>query len=196
MTDSYTDRILDAAYKLIKQHGLRRTTMADIVRASGVSKATLFRRFGNRKELLHSLMTREVVGFLSDLNDRIAQVTDPGERLVEIFVYFCEVAANHGMLRRLIQTDPETVLPLLTVDGERLLSFGNEFILAELRRAADAGCKLTAAPEICAELITRISHSYLLYPASAAPLNDAAALRNMFRATLVRLIILEAGTKK
>ncbi len=191
MSDSYTDRILDAAYKLIKRHGLRRTTMADIVRESGVSKATLFRRFKNRQELLRSLMTREVIGFLNNLNDRIAQETDPRERLVEIFVYFCEVAANNAMLRRLLETDPETVLPLLTVDGERLLSFGNEFILTELRRAVDAGCKLTAPPEVCAELITRISHSYLLYPASVAPLNDADALRDMFRATLVRLILLK-----
>ena len=56
MTDDLSERILDAAYRLIAKHGLRRTSIADIVKESGVSKATLFRRFPNRAALLHALM--------------------------------------------------------------------------------------------------------------------------------------------
>ncbi len=191
MNDPYADRILDAAYTLVSRHGLRRTSMADIVRESGVSRATLFRRFSSRADLLHSLMVREITRFLDDLDKRLANVSDPRERLVETFVYFCQVAPNHVVLRRLLETDPETVLPLLTVEAERLLAFGNTFITTELRRSIDAGYRLTASPEVCAEMLTRLSHSYLLTPASVVPLDDPDALRSIFRATLIRLVVTE-----
>ena len=189
MNEAYTARILDAAYTLLSRHGLRRTSMADIVKESGVSKATLFRRFKSRADLLHSLMVREISRFLEELGKRLEGVQDPQERLLEIFVYFCQIAPHHAVLRRLIETDAETVLPLLTVDAQRLLAFGNAFIVNELQQMVQNGYRLTSSPEICAELLDRLSHSYLLSPASVAPLDDPAAMRDIFRATLVRLIL-------
>ena len=88
----------------------------------------------------------------------------------------------------MLETDPDTVLPMLTVNAEPLLAYGNAFITDELKRSLEAGYRLSASPEVCAELLTRLSHSFLLTPASVVPLDDPEALRSMFRSTLVRMI--------
>ncbi|MBJ7328623.1 MAG: TetR/AcrR family transcriptional regulator [Solirubrobacteraceae bacterium] len=188
-TDPYAERVLDATYELVNRYGVRRTSMADVVRASGVSKATLFRRFPSKAELLNAIMVREVTRFLAQLQERVASLEDPVERLVETVVFFVEVAPEHELLRALIETDPETTLPLLTVDSAPILAFGQEYMRAELTRVQESGRELTASPEICAELLTRISHSFLVQPASRFPLDDADAIRKLARATLVRMVL-------
>ncbi|MFD4358151.1 TetR family transcriptional regulator [Nocardia sp. NPDC058518] len=187
--DPYVDRILDAAYALLTRHGLRRTTIADVVRESGVSKATVFRRFPGRAELFDTLMSREVARFLSDLEVRLDTVEDPVDRLVETFVRFCEVAPHNVVLRRLVETDPETVLPQLTTQAEPILAFGRAFMLGELKKLTEAGYRLTASPEVCTDLITRLSHSYILLPPTLPDFADLERIRDLFRATVVRMIV-------
>ncbi|MFD4459281.1 TetR family transcriptional regulator [Nocardia sp. NPDC058480] len=187
--DPYVDRILDAAFALLTRHGLRRTTIADVVRESGVSKATVFRRFPGRAELFDTLMAREVARFLSDLAVRLDAVDDPVDRLVETFVRFCEVAPHNVVLRRLVETDPETVLPQLTTQAEPILAFGRAFMVGELKKLTEAGYRLTASPEVCTDLITRLSHSYILLPPTLPDFADLEQIRDLFRATVVRMIV-------
>ncbi|WP_024794026.1 TetR/AcrR family transcriptional regulator [Tomitella biformata] len=188
-TDPYADRIIDAAYALLSRHGLRRTTISDVVRESGVSRATLFRRFPSRSDLFSALMSREVTAFLSDLEQRLDEIADPVDRLVETFVRFCEVAPLNPVLRRLVESDPDTVLPHLTTNAEPILAFGRQFMMRELTRLTDFGYRLTASPEVCTDLITRISHSYLLLPPALPELVDHDLARKLFRATIIRMVI-------
>ena len=50
--------ILDAAEALFLEHGYERTSLADIVRRSGGSLATLYDLFGNKQGLLRAIATR------------------------------------------------------------------------------------------------------------------------------------------
>ncbi|WP_084864158.1 TetR/AcrR family transcriptional regulator [Salibaculum halophilum] len=43
-----TDPTLDAALRVVSRYGMRRTTMADIAREAGVSRQTLYDRFGDK----------------------------------------------------------------------------------------------------------------------------------------------------
>jgi len=187
--DPYATRILDATYALVARHGLPRTSIADVVRESGVSKATLFRRFPSRAALLNALMAREIDRFLASLDARLRPIEEPLDRLVEVFLHFVEVVRDHEILRNLVETDPETVLPLLTTQAEPLLALGRTFMAAELTRVQEAGHELTADPEVCVELLTRLAHSYLVLPGTAIPLDDADAVRALGRDTLVRLVV-------
>ena len=51
--------ILDSTYDLLLAVGVRRMTMADIARHSGVSRATLYRRWPNVQSVVAALVTRE-----------------------------------------------------------------------------------------------------------------------------------------
>jgi len=51
--------LLDAARRLIAEHGADSVTMDDIAAAAGVGKGTLFRRFGNRAGLMMVLLDED-----------------------------------------------------------------------------------------------------------------------------------------
>lgn len=49
-------RLLDAAARLVAEHGVEHVTMQAVAEEAGVGKATLFRRFGDRNGLLLALL--------------------------------------------------------------------------------------------------------------------------------------------
>jgi AcrR family transcriptional regulator len=186
--DQYAERILAAARRLLVEHGLRRTSLADVARAAGVSDATLYRRFPTRDALLETLLAREARAFIAQVDERLTAIPDPADRLVTAFLMLTRALREHDLIQRLLVTDRDRVLPLLTTDGAVALEVGKRYVLSQARAAADAGARLTADPEHLAELLVRIAHSLVLTPDTTLPLEDQAALEALARATLVPMV--------
>ncbi|MGD9794684.1 MAG: helix-turn-helix domain-containing protein, partial [Acidimicrobiia bacterium] len=65
MSDDPRDHILAEALRLVGDHGIARTSMADVASAAGVSRATLYRYFpGGKDEVMESLVSWEQLRFL------------------------------------------------------------------------------------------------------------------------------------
>lgn len=169
-------------------HGLRRTSLADIAHAAGVSEATLYRRFSSREELLGRLVAREAEEFIALVARETGSIPDPGERLVAAFLLFVRRLRSHDLVQRLLETDPERMLPLLTTDGNAALRLGRGYILAQAQEALAAGVEMTADPEHIAEVLVRLAHSLVLTPQTSLPVQDEARLAGFARATLVPLV--------
>src|SRR6266550_7516762 len=105
------DMILDAAYDLLVAVGLRRLNMADIARQAGVSRATLYRRWPNVRSVIGALMTREWAGLADSAHAEGA----PHARaaLVQTVVEIAAAIRQHPLLRKIIDVDPEFLLPYL-----------------------------------------------------------------------------------
>ncbi len=58
-TDLAADRILDAAAALFSEKGVATVGMADVAKAAGCSRATLYRYFENRRALQYAVVNRE-----------------------------------------------------------------------------------------------------------------------------------------
>ncbi|MBI5105082.1 MAG: TetR/AcrR family transcriptional regulator, partial [Solirubrobacterales bacterium] len=56
------ERILCAAERLIRAHGIEGVSMDDVASEAGVGKGTLYRRFGDRSQLLFALLNDEESG--------------------------------------------------------------------------------------------------------------------------------------
>ena len=188
--DPYAERILAAARRELLEHGLKRTSLADIAAAAGVAEATLYRRFAGRDELLGTLFERETRAFIAQLDEHTGGGSDPVERLVDGFVFFMTTLRRQELAARLVQTDPEVVLPMLTTGGGPWIALARDYVAQQIAAASEHGeLALTGPPEQVAELLIRISHSLFLTPETTLPVADEDALAAFARATLVPLVI-------
>ncbi len=102
---------LDAAREAILAVGWSRTTLTDIARRAGVSRMTLYRRWPDTQTLLADLMTREwaqVVGMASAEADG-----DALDRIAGGILATVRALRANPLLRRIVDVDPEVLLPYL-----------------------------------------------------------------------------------
>jgi AcrR family transcriptional regulator len=82
-TEAAADRILDAADALFARHDAASVGMNDIAKASGCSRATLYRYFENRDALYTAYVHREAHRVFGELGARLVHIADPRQRLTE-----------------------------------------------------------------------------------------------------------------
>jgi hypothetical protein len=133
-------------------------------------------------------VAREARAFIARVDERISAIPDPCEALVEAFSMFVRTLRSHELVQRLLVTDPERVLPLLTTGGGPALSLGRAYIREQAERAQAAGARMTGDPEHLAELLVRIAHSLVLTPETSLPLGDEERLAEFARAVLVPMV--------
>ena len=69
---SLHDRILAATFRCVERFGMGKTTIDDIVKESGVSRATIYRQFaGGRDEVLLETVGWELTNYLTRLADHV-----------------------------------------------------------------------------------------------------------------------------
>ncbi len=106
------DGYLDAARSAILAVGWSRTTLTDIARRAGVSRMTLYRRWPDTQTLLADLMTREWGRVVGEAEGFTA-AGDPLERIGAGVVATVRGLRANELLRRIIDVDPELLLPYL-----------------------------------------------------------------------------------
>ncbi len=85
-----SDPVLDAAASCYLRFGVAKTTAADIAQAVGISRATLYRRFGSHEAIFLAVLTRESKAMAADAEAHLAQVEDPLERILEGMMFSLE----------------------------------------------------------------------------------------------------------
>jgi AcrR family transcriptional regulator len=137
---SLRDRLFEATYRCVARFGLGKTTIDDVVKESGVSRATIYRQFpGGRDELLLDTVGWEIANYFNRLADQVRDAPNLAE-LLERGLYFAHRSvAEHAVLRKILDTEPERLLPLLTTESSKSLPFIADFLLPYLRREAEAG---------------------------------------------------------
>ena len=78
-----SERILDAAAELFFQQGIAETSMDDVARAAGCSRATVYRYFDDREDLRIAFVHRETRRIGTAVGAAVAGIADPTERVIE-----------------------------------------------------------------------------------------------------------------
>ncbi len=107
------DRYLDAAREAILAVGWSRTTLTDIARRAGVSRMTLYRRWPDTKTMLADLMTREWGQVVDEAVRSLDPAADPLRRITQGVVATVRGLRADELMRRIIDVDPEVLLPYL-----------------------------------------------------------------------------------
>ncbi|QYC44524.1 Transcriptional regulator, TetR family [Nonomuraea coxensis DSM 45129] len=181
MPDESLGRILDAAYAGMLEQGLRRLTMDDVARRAGLARITVYRRFARKSELIEAVLLRELRRFLRAFEQELAPLPTAAERVVEGFAVTLRLVRAHPLLTRLLATEPETILPQLTVEAGPYLAVARRYLAERLRTEG-------ARADAVAETYVRIALSFVLTPAGVVPLRDDEDARAYARRHLVPLL--------
>jgi AcrR family transcriptional regulator len=186
--DAGSRRVLDAALDAFLDFGIRRTSMAEIARRAGLGVATVYRRYPQKDQLVEAVVLRETGRYVVEVDRRVRLATTAEDVAVEGFVAVVAGLRGHPLLRRLLVTEPEVVLPTLTVRGGPVLAIGRGYIAGLIRQLQADGAVPEYDPEPVAEVLARIAHSLLLTPEGTIPGQDDAATRAFARAHIAPLL--------
>jgi AcrR family transcriptional regulator len=169
-------RIIDATLDCLALHGTAKTTVDDIARRAGVSRATVYRVFpGGRDEMLSAVVDTEMARLFSALGVRLGEARDLTEALAGGIVEASARIRGHRALAYLVEHEPEMVLGHLAFDeSDRLLATASRFVAPFLSR-------WMSPPEAgrVAEWATRIVLSYAIAPSPRLDLTRPARARRL-----------------
>jgi AcrR family transcriptional regulator len=189
------ERILEAAYACVARFGLVKTTVEDVAKEAGISRASLYRVFpGGREQLLRETVAWEMERFFSALAAAVAGAGD-FPTLVETGLAFARRAVReHAVLQKVLVTEPDRLLPLLTVESHRPLRYVTTYLRPYLERERVAGRLAPGVdPELAADYLARMLLSLITSPGRWGDLDDPAARRSLVRHELLGGILREIG---
>jgi AcrR family transcriptional regulator len=193
------DRILAAAIRVFSEKGYHSSTIADVVRESGLSVGAIYTYFSGKDELIRLSCDQIATRGLEDLAERIAPARTTAERLsiavrlyVETIDEYADAPGQVSLLQAWAEADREpAVREMLAGRRERLVGAGRMLIAQGI-----ASGELPAW--IDADAVTRgflaLLDGLLLQRVEAGPAYRPAELER--RATAMLEVLLSAGAER
>jgi AcrR family transcriptional regulator len=171
-------RLADAALSCIARYGIAKTTLDDVARAAGCSRATVYRVFpGGKEGLVAAVVDTEVARFFSALALRMGGASNLEDVLVVGMTEAAVRISEHPALSFLLDNEPEVILPHLTFSHmDSVLGVSSTFTAPFLGRFLDH-----EEAKRMAEWAARIVLSHLLCPADGVDLTDEVRVRRLVR---------------
>jgi AcrR family transcriptional regulator len=163
------EAVLDAVRASVLAVGVRRTTLADVARRAGVSRMTLYRRWGDVDRLVRDLMTRE-------FHAVVAGLPEAGRHLVPAVVAAVAGLRREPLFARVLDLDPDLLLPYVTdrLGSTQLAAVA--LLAAGIRSGQEAGAVRAGDPGRMAYAVLLITQSFALSARPGAGHQDHADL--------------------
>ena len=186
---------MDGALRCLARQGIAKTTVDDIAREAGLSRATAYRAFPRGKDdILAAVVETEVARLFSSLAVVMGEAHDLEDVLVAGMVESARQLRSHQALSYLLAYEPGAVLPHLTFAGQdRVLLVAGDLAAPFFARWLEPEQASRAA-----EWAVRIVLAYCADQTPATDLTDAAATRALVRSFVLPGILalrVEAGNE-
>ncbi|HZB04778.1 MAG TPA: TetR family transcriptional regulator [Actinomycetota bacterium] len=174
------DRILDSAFSAVATHGLARLTVDDVARLAGLSRQTVYRYFDSKDALIQALVYREEETFIEGVRAAHARHDRLEDAMREAILYCLTAAREHPLLDRLLASEADALVPVLTIHGGGLLARARA-VIEEL--AAGWGLRSELVHR-SADVSVRAMVSYVLTPSEDDPEDIAGELARILVSAL------------
>ena len=163
--------VLDAVRECCERWGVDKTTIDDIAKVSGVSRATLYRMFpGGRDVLFEAHRVRELDDFFSRLVEGIGDADTLHDFLARAISVAMRELSGDEHLATMLASAPGEVISEMTVDGlPRIIRVATAYLLA----LVDPFLPRAEARQLI-DLTVRLVISYFLAPNDDLDLCDEA----------------------
>jgi AcrR family transcriptional regulator len=186
--DETDRRIVDAVLAELVGTPLGKLAVEDVARRAGVTRMTVYRRFGDRGRLIEATLAREVRRFL----EGVAAADDPAaplaERIADAFATGLRLVHGHPATAHMIANSPEDLLELALADGSLILTAGSAYLAAQIEQLRRPGSDVPD-PQRTGELIARLFVALLLMPPPAVDLTDPEQARRLARELIAPLVL-------
>jgi AcrR family transcriptional regulator len=174
-------RALDAVMRCVARYGVSKTTLDDVAKEAGCSRATLYRYFPGKSALLEAAVASEVAALVADLKAVAERADSLEDAVVAIVTHGSRRIVEHDALQFVLRCEPEVLLPYLTFTaGDRFLADAGALVAAAL------GPHL--APERAArdgEWIARVAFAYLTPTGSPVDMTDEHDVGELVRTFVI-----------
>jgi AcrR family transcriptional regulator len=177
--DAVGDRILEGAARCFTDVGVRKTTVAEIAAAAGITKPTFYRRFTDKSDVVEALVRRETDDLARRMREAGAGAT-AGEALLAAFRTAARWLIRHPFVRKSLDLEPELLMPYLNQPTGPVLSTGQAVFAEIVERGTAVGEFRAVRPQSVAEVCWRLVLSFAL-----TPLPEEAQIDTLVRETLL-----------
>lgn len=162
MREDTRDAILEAAIETMTLYGLSRLTLADVAKQAKLSRQTLYRYFPTRDDLIAAAVVREEQALIELVEAAAAPIERLDDALEIALVTTVRAAAEHPLLQRLIEVEPEGLVPFLMSEAAPVLGAARPALTALImQRRADLD---PGAARFAADSLTRLLVSWIVNP--------------------------------
>jgi AcrR family transcriptional regulator len=180
------ERILEAAYACVARWGMSKTSIEDVTKEAGLSRSTIYRYFpGGRDEVLRAVVGWEHDRFFGRLYEAVKDAQSLEEVIERGLTFAHRAIAEHEVLQRVLETEPELLLPALTVKDDATVAMVAAFLTPYLERHRLAPGVLVVE---AADFLARMVLSYMTAP-GRWDLDDPAQVSRLVRAELLGGIV-------
>lgn len=155
-------RLLDAAEACFGHYGVMKTTVEDVAAKAHVSRATVYRYFDGREDLILGVLMREANRFLGRLEKRLLRDGSFADAIVEGVMYTLSAVRADPNLALLFAPEAAGVTGSIAGASEALFAATTEFLRPLLTDASERGrLRPGVDPDEAAEWILRTILSLL-----------------------------------
>jgi AcrR family transcriptional regulator len=182
------ERWLDAAESCYTRFGPAKTTVEDVAQAAGVSRATLYRHFKSRDDLLMAVIVREAGRLAAEAEIHLRRFDDVGSWIVEGMLVCLREIPRRPLLGMLFTPEAVGVASRVVLTSERLLEIGADILRPMFEPARRRGLlRESVQIEALMEWVLRILMSYLTVPSHLA--RSDAELRHLLRVMMLPAVL-------
>ena len=176
-TDELAARMLDATMACLGRYGVAKTTIDDVAREAGCSRASVYRYFANRRALVSAAVDRELARLTTSVVEAAAAAAALEDAIVAMFLTAARWITAHEALQGALEFEGEVVLLSVSFEGaDRLFADATDRFTPAFVRFVDAD----RAPR-AAEWCTRVLLAYLHPDRAPLSMTDDDAVRALVR---------------
>ena len=187
-TDELGARMLDATITCLARYGVGKTTIDDVAREAGCSRASVYRYHANRNALVFAAVDRETEDLTASVLDAGRAADTLEDAIVAMFVTAARRITAHAALQRALELEPEVVLPSLSFEG------GDRLFAEAAERFAPVFARFLPpdrAPR-AAGWCTRVLLAYLHPDRSPLSMTDDESVRALVRRHVIPAVSLHS----
>ena len=156
-------RILDGAMAALSRRGATALSMIDVCDAAGISRATLYRYFSSKQDLLAAVGEHVSRNFIGGIKAAVDGSHSPIERLRRVFEFFTQYTAQVKS-DRMLEIEPSFVLKFLQSHFSRHVAVFND-ALAPVYDDIEAHLGIRINRLLISEVLLRAEQSTVVVPA-------------------------------